>query len=173
MQKGLLMVYTGNGKGKTTAALGQAIRSLGHGKRVFMLQFMKGSPNYGEVIMSKKLTGFTMEQWGRDEFVHPKQPEQIDIDWAQRGLLRANEVIQSGEYQLIILDELNVALGFGLVFWEQVEELLNTKPKILDLIITGRYAPPALLKRADLVSVIDEHRHHYQSGVEAREGIEY
>ncbi len=167
------MVYTGNGKGKTTAAVGQAIRLLGHDKKVFMLQFMKGSPNYGEVIMAKNIPNFKVEQWGRDEFVDPVRPAEIDIDWARKGLERAREVIKSGEYHLVILDELNVALDFGLVSWGQVERVLNEKPDELDLIVTGRYAPVVLVERADLVSVIDECKHHYQQGVKAREGIEY
>ncbi|MBO8167732.1 MAG: cob(I)yrinic acid a,c-diamide adenosyltransferase [Thermoanaerobacteraceae bacterium] len=167
------MVYTGNGKGKTTAALGQAIRFLGHGKKVFMLQFMKGSPNYGEVIFAGKVPGLDIEQWGRHEFVDSDNPARVDIDWAQKGLQRAAEVIRSGIYDLVILDELNVALDFGLVSWEQVRNLLHEKPENLDLIITGRYAPKKLLEEADLVSVIEDYKHHYYSGVAAREGIEY
>jgi len=170
---GLLMVYTGNGKGKTTAALGQAVRSLGHGKKVFMLQFMKGSPNYGEVILAKKLEGLSIEQWGRHEFVDPKNPAQIDKDWAQKGLLRAKEILFSDEYDLVILDELNVAMNFGLVTWEQVKKVIDNRPQRVDLIITGRYASNDLLDSADLVSIIEEGKHHYQKGIKARQGIEY
>ncbi|MBI4722261.1 MAG: cob(I)yrinic acid a,c-diamide adenosyltransferase [Candidatus Stahlbacteria bacterium] len=170
---GTIQVYTGDGKGKTTAAIGQAIRATGHRFRVIMLQFMKGKINYGELEAVKQITEFTIEQYGRPDFVDKDNPAKEDITLAKEGWSRAKEVIQSGKYDMVILDELNVALAFGLIAMNEAIEVLKNKPKHLELIITGRYATKEILELADLVTEMKEIKHHYQKGIQAREGIEY
>ena len=170
---GTIQVYTGNGKGKTTAAIGQAIRAAGHRLRVMMIQFMKGKINYGELEAVKQILGFTIEQYGRPEFVNKDNPDKEDIEWAQEGWSRAKEVIQSGKYEMVILDEINVALDFGLIPLDEVTEVLKNKPKQIELVLTGRYAPKEIIELADLVTEMKEIKHPYQKGIQAREGIEY
>ncbi|MDA8210700.1 MAG: cob(I)yrinic acid a,c-diamide adenosyltransferase [Clostridia bacterium] len=173
-ERGLLMVYTGNGKGKTTAALGQALRAIGHGRKVCVVQFMKGSKNYGELQAAAMLVpNLVIVQSGLETFVDSHHPAQIDIDLARRGLEVARNAAASGEYQLIILDEINVALDFHLLALEEVIQFIREKPPRLDLILTGRRAAPEIVGLADLVSEIVEIKHHYTAGVEAREGIEF
>ena len=173
MQIGTIQVYTGDGKGKTTAAIGQAIRAAGHRLRVMMIQFMKGKINYGELEAVKQILGFTIEQYGGPEFVNKNNPDKEDIEWAQEGWSRAKEVIQSGKYDMVILDELNIALDFGLIALDEVIEGMKSKPKHLELILTGRYAPREIMELADLVTEMKEIKHPYQKGIQAREGIEY
>ncbi len=172
-RRGTVQVYTGDGKGKTTAALGQALRAVGHDLSVYVIQFMKGSPNYGELASAARLPNFTIEQSGRDEFVDKRNPAQIDIDLAQEGLARAREVLTAGEHDLVILDELNVALDFKLVALEDVLDLIRSRPPHVELIITGRAAHPEVVKLADLVSEVLNIKHHYDAGVQAREGVEF
>ncbi|GAW91723.1 ATP:corrinoid adenosyltransferase [Calderihabitans maritimus] len=138
-----------------------------------MLQFMKGSENYGEVKISSLLPTFTIVQSGRHEFVSKENPDPIDIELAEQGLRLAREAIFSGRYDMVILDEINVALDFGLIDLERIIEIIKNKPPELDLILTGRYAPLELYELADLVSEIRDVKHHYYKGVKAREGIEY
>lgn len=170
---GTVQVYTGDGKGKTTASLGLALRAVGHGLSVYMLQFMKGSSNYGELTSAAKLPGFVIEQSGRDEFVDRKNPAQVDIDMAAQGLAKARAALTSGKHDIVILDEINVALDFGLVSLEDVLALIAARPSHVELVLTGRSAHPEVVKAADLVSEVLNIRHHYDTGVEAREGIEY
>jgi cob(I)alamin adenosyltransferase len=170
---GTVQVYTGDGKGKTTAALGLALRAVGHGLTVYMIQFMKGSSNYGELSAAGRLEGFTIEQSGRDEFVDRQDPAQVDIDFAAAGLARARAVLTAGEHDIVILDEINVALDFGLVRLEDVLSLVEQRPEHVELVMTGRSAHPEVVKVADLVSEVLNIRHHYDTGVKAREGIEY
>ena len=170
---GTVQVYTGDGKGKTTAALGLAMRAVGHGLSVYMLQFMKGSSNYGELASAEKLPGFTIEQSGRDEFVDRKNPAQVDIDFAARGLEKVRAAVMSGEYDIVILDEANVALDFGLIDLKEILSLIESRPAHVELVLTGRSAHPDVVRAADLVSEVLNIRHHYDTGVEAREGIEF
>jgi cob(I)alamin adenosyltransferase len=170
---GTVQVYTGDGKGKTTAAIGLAVRAVGHGLTVYMLQFMKGSSNYGELAAARMLPGFVIEQSGRDEFVDRSNPAQVDIDMAAEGLRKARAALQSGEHDVVILDEINVALVFGLVSLKDVLDLVAARPEHVELILTGRAAHPEVVKAADLVSEVLNIRHHYDAGVGAREGIEY
>ena len=167
-----MQVYTGDGKGKTTAALGLALRAVGHGLSVYMLQFMKGSSNYGELTSAGKLPGFTIEQSGRDEFVDRKDPAQVDVDLAAQGLAKAKAAVEGGDYDVVILDEVNVALDFKLIGLEDVLSLIESRPPHVELVLTGRAAHPEVVKAADLVSEVLNIRHHYDAGVEAREGIE-
>mgnify|MGYP001814855283 CR=1 FL=1 len=172
MKKGLLMVHTGDGKGKTTAAIGLGMRAAGHGLSVYMIQFMKGR-RYGEINTIEKTPHFTVKQFGRDEFVSKKNPKQIDIDYAQQGLTHAQKIISEGKHDVVILDEINVALDFNLIPLTTVLELITSKPDHVELILTGRYAPPELVKHADLVSEVCEIKHPYTTGVLSRKGIDW
>jgi cob(I)alamin adenosyltransferase len=172
--RGLVLVYTGDGKGKTTAAIGQALRTAGHGNKVLVIQFMKGK-KYGEVLASEKyLAGMiTMLQCGLDSFVMKNNPASVDIELARKGLDMAKKAIASGEYQMVVLDEVNVALDFKLIAVEDVIEIVKTKPASLDLVLTGRYAKAEVIELADMVSEIREIKHHYAQGIKERAGIEY
>ena len=172
MRRGLIQVYTGNGKGKTTASLGLALRACGHGYKVAMIQFMKKNESYGEVQASKFLPGFSLYQFGRNVFVKRK-PDQIDIELAKEGLAFAKEMMEKKEYDILILDEINVAMDYGLLNEEEVIELLDAKPENIELILTGRYAKDSVIKKADLVTEMKEIKHPYQKGIKAREGIEF
>ncbi|MEZ5785785.1 MAG: cob(I)yrinic acid a,c-diamide adenosyltransferase [Xanthobacteraceae bacterium] len=172
LRKGYIHVYTGSGKGKTTAALGLGIRAAGAGMRVHMVQFMKGR-RYSEINTIEKLENFALTQYGRDEFVSRECPEQVDIDLARKGLRYSQEIIARCEYDLIILDEINVAVDFGLVSLEDVSRLIKEKPEKLELVLTGRYAHPEIIRHADLVTEMVEIKHPYQEGVLARRGIDF
>ncbi len=172
-KQGLVMVITGNGKGKTTSAFGQALRAMGQGYRVCMIQFMKGR-KYGEVIaVEKYLPDLTLYQFGLDSFVMRNNSAQVDVDIAREGFAKAKEVVQSGEYDMVILDEINVAVDFNLIPEEEMINLVKHKPPELDLILTGRYASEKLQEMADLVSEVTEIKHHYNAGIKDRAGIEY
>jgi cob(I)alamin adenosyltransferase len=171
--KGLVIVITGNGKGKTTAAFGQALRAIGQGYKVFVLQFMKGR-KYGEFIAAEKyLPRLTIRMSGLDSFVMRDNPAAVDIELAQKGLDAAQKAINSGKYDMVILDEINVALDFKLIDLQNVIRLIKNKPAELDLILTGRYAPKKIIELADTVSVVKEVKHHYKAGIKDRAGIEY
>ena len=169
----MIQIYTGNGKGKTTAALGLALRAVGHGFKVIMIQFMKGKINYGELESAKLLPNFTIEQYGRPDFVNPENPDKIDIDLAKQALKRAKEIIKSQKYDMVILDEINIAISFGLIEVDEVIDIIKQTPQKTELILTGRNAPAELEKYADLISEVREIKHHFQKGVSARKGIEY
>ena len=171
--KGYIQVYTGNGKGKTTAALGLALRAAGCGLRSYIGQFLKGQA-YGELAAVRKLAPLiTIEQFGRKGFVHvTENPDEEDIQRARAGLEKCRRAMLSGRYSLIILDEVNVAVHFRLLSIKDVLDLLDQKPADVEVILTGRYAPPALLRRADLVTEMKEKKHYYKRGVRARPGIE-
>lgn len=173
LKRGLVQVYTGDGKGKTTAALGLAMRAAGHGLRVYIIQFMKGWPNYGELKTVGGHPQITLRQFGRSEFVDPKKPEPADVEMAQEALREARQVLTSGSYDLVILDEVNVALKYGLIELKEVLALIEEKPQDIELILTGRYAPPEVIERADLVTEMREVKHPYRIGIKGREGIEW
>jgi cob(I)alamin adenosyltransferase len=171
--KGIVIVITGNGKGKTTAAMGQALRALGHGFKVLVIQFMKGK-KYGEVLCAEKLLpNLKIIPCGLDSFVMKDNPAPVDIELARQGLKLAKEAIASGEYQMVILDEINVALDFKLIPLEEVLELIRNKPDSIDLVLTGRYAPQEVIDLADTVSEVKEIKHHYAKGIKERAGIEF
>ncbi|MDA8442632.1 MAG: cob(I)yrinic acid a,c-diamide adenosyltransferase [Peptococcaceae bacterium] len=172
-QLGLVMVYMGNGKGKTTAAFGQALRAMGHGKKVYLLQFMKGSKDYGEVRMAAQLPLMTLVQSGLPSFVVKGNPTPEDLRLARRGLELAQAAVSSGQFGLVILDEVNIALDYELIPVEEVLYLIEHRPPGVDLVLTGRYPPRQILAVADLVSEIREVRHHFAAGIKAREGIEF
>ncbi|MDI6739850.1 MAG: cob(I)yrinic acid a,c-diamide adenosyltransferase [Candidatus Edwardsbacteria bacterium] len=168
-----IQVYTGNGKGKTTAALGLALRAVGQGLRVCVVQFMKGKTNYGELRSAKKLHSFTIKQFGRPDFVDKNNPHPEDFRGAQQGLAYAHDIMRKGKCDILILDELNLAVFFDLVSLKQVMKLVEEKPAGIELVITGRYAHKKLLAAADLVTEMKEIKHYYRHGVQARKGIEY
>ena len=173
LERGYIHSYTGDGKVKTTAALGQAFRSVGHNLKVFMILFMKGNVEYGELETARRLTKFIeIREMGRETFVNKENPEAIDIEWARDGLRLAYKILEDGEYDLVILDELNVALDYGLVSLEDVLSLIRVKPDHVELILTGRDAHPDVIASADLVTEMKKVKHYFDRGIEARVGIE-
>lgn len=168
--KGYVQVYTGNGKGKTTAALGISLRTICAGNKVFFGQFMKGQ-DYSELKAVELLPSFTIEQFGGVNFVNGK-PSEKDIEDAHKGLERMREVLTSGEYDFVVFDEINTALFFKLVTVEEVLEILDQKPEKTEVILTGRYAPQEIIDRADLVTEMKEVKHYYNAGVDSRVGVE-
>ncbi len=171
--RGYVQVYTGDGKGKTTAALGLALRAAGSGFRTYIGQFMKGQ-RYGELKSVKKLAPLvTIEQFGRRTFLHvTKNPDPEDILRARRGLARCREAMLSGHYDIVVLDEVNVAIHFNLLSVADVLAVIGEKPRGVELVLTGRRAPAAFIRRADLVTEMKEIKHYYQKDVPARRGIE-
>lgn len=170
---GLIQVYTGDGKGKTTAALGLALRAAGHGLRTYFGQFMKGQA-YGEIEAARLLSPYlAIEQYGQPSFVHVQRATEEDVRLAQEGLESARKAMLGGEYDLVVLDEVCVALHFELLTLEQLLAFLDGKPDGVELILTGRRAPQGLLDRADLVTEMREIKHPFEQGILARKGIEY
>ncbi|MFQ5905872.1 MAG: cob(I)yrinic acid a,c-diamide adenosyltransferase [bacterium] len=168
---GTVQLYTGDGKGKTTAALGCALRAIGHGAKVFMVQFMKGDTNYGE--LKAKVPRLKIVQSGLPTFVNRDSPSQKDRALARKGLELAKDAISSGRYDMVILDEVNVAVDYGLVPVDELVRIIRMRPDSVEVILTGRYAHEKLIDLADMVSEIKEIKHHYRKGIQAREGIEY
>jgi len=170
--KGYIQVYTGNGKGKSTAALGLALRAAGAGKRVYFAQFVKGK-TYSEIkAIRKYLPDITIKQFGRGCFI-VKAPTSEDIETARNGLDEVAKIIESGKYDLIVLDEATIAIYYGLFSVSELIGVLLTKPEGIEVVITGRYAPEELVAFADLVTEMKEVKHYYTKGVQARKGIEY
>ena len=172
LEKGFIHIYTGNGKGKTTTAIGLGIRATGNGLKVYMIQFMKGR-RYSEIDALEHISNFTVFQSGRDEFVSKENPEQIDIDLAIKGFEHAKKIINEGKHDLVILDEINVAVDFNLIPLDDVLKLLEEKPEKVEIVLTGRYADPEMVRQADLVSEILEIKHPYQEGLQSRKGIDW
>ena len=170
---GLVQVYTGSGKGKTTAALGLALRASGHGLKVLMIQFMKGGIAYGELSAARKLAPFLkIVPMGRECFVNKKNPDPEDVRLARKGWELAVRSVQGRKYAIVILDEINVAVHYGLVPLRELLSLIETKPKEVELVLTGRYARSEVIRRSDLVTEMKEKKHYYQKGIESRIGIE-
>ncbi len=172
-RQGLVMVYTGDGKGKTTAAMGLILRAAGHDQRVLLVQFMKGQPT-GEVAALKRyLPQVDIWRSGREEFVNPEQPDDQDVRLASETMQRVLQTVTAGNYDLVVLDELNVAVDYNLVREEAVLQLLAEKPKSVTLVLTGRGATEAIMQAANLVSEVREVKHHWRQGIVAQSGIEY
>ncbi len=172
LERGCVQIYTGNGKGKTTAALGLSLRALGRGLRVCFFQFIKGGGPYGEQLIAEKLApDFTIIQTGRPGWVNTRDISE-DRRLAQEALQQARAALSSGAYDLFVCDEINGAVGFGLIDVEQVLELIRMKPEQVELVLTGRNADERVVQAADLVTEMREVKHYYQSGVPARTGIE-
>ena len=172
--KGYIQIYTGNGKGKTTAALGLALRAAGWGKKSYMAQFMKKF-QYGELnSIAKHLGDFiTIQQFGLPEFHHMgKQVTQEEVSAAMQGIEAVKKAIESHRYDIIILDEANILAYFKIIPLQHLLEIIDNKPEKLELILTGRYAPQELINRADLVTEMKEVKHYYSQNIQARDGIE-
>lgn len=170
--KGYIQVYTGNGKGKTTAAFGLALRAVGSGKKVYFAQFVKGKI-YSEIeAVQKFLPNITVKQYGLGCFI-VKSPTENDIKAARKGLDEISEIIRSDEYDVIVLDEANIAFFYNLFSTEELIDVLQQKREKTEIIITGRYAPPDIVEIGDLVTEMQEVKHYYNEGVEARKGIEF
>ena len=170
---GFIQVYTGNGKGKTTAALGLALRAAGSGFKTYVAQFLKGQPT-GEIEAAKRLSPLVrIEQFGREGFIMVKDgPEDEDVSWARAGLEKALQAMLSGDYRIVVLDEVNTAVHFRILPEKDVLDFLDKRPAGVEVVLTGRYAPDSFIDRADLVTEMKDVKHYYDRGVKAREGIE-
>jgi cob(I)alamin adenosyltransferase len=171
--KGYVQVYTGNGKGKTTAALGLAFRAVGHGLKTYIGQFMKGQ-RYGELEAAKMThPHITIEQYGRKGLIHvQKPPREEDVQMTKEGLKKGMRAMLSGKYDIVVLDEILTGCYFELISPGEILEMINRKPEGVELVLTGRYALPEIIEAADLVTDMREVKHYYQKGVVARDGIE-
>jgi cob(I)alamin adenosyltransferase len=173
LEKGLVQVYTGNGKGKTTCALGLALRAVGRNFRVCVIQFMKGGGPYGEQLAAEMLSPFLeIIQTGRSGWTRKDKPDAEDIRLAGEALSTATEAVTGKRYDLVILDEINYAVHYGLVSVDDVLELIRRKPATVELVLTGRYAHERVIEAADLVTEMREIKHYFKAGVTARTGIE-
>ena len=175
-KNGLTIVYTGKGKGKTTAALGIALRATGYKKKICMIQFIKGSWHYGEMESSKLLEPeFEMVAIGKGfvGIIDDKSPKEDHQKVAKEAIKISNEKIQSGKYDIIILDEINYAVNLNLISLEDVLQLIKSKPENMDLVLTGNYAKEEVIEAADLVTEMREIKHPFQKGIKAKEGIDF
>lgn len=171
LKKGYVQVYTGDGKGKTTAAFGLTLRAVGCNLQVFIAQFIKGR-QYSEIKSLEKLKdNITVKQYGRGFFIR-KKPCDEDIKAAKAGLAEIKELLTSGKYDLVILDEINIAVYFKLLSVEDILDLIDLKPDDVELVLTGRKVDPKVIEKADLVTEMREIKHYYKNGVVARRGIE-
>jgi cob(I)alamin adenosyltransferase len=169
--KGYLQVYTGNGKGKTTAALGLSLRAVGAGLRVYIAQFLKQG-DYSEINALKRFSdAIVLEQFGLGQFVKG-QPTQAEMDAARNGLAKARKALSSGDYDMVILEEANVAVAIGLFSVKDLMDIIRQRPAHVELVITGRGAAPEVIEKADLVTEMKAVKHYYDQGVQARVGIE-
>jgi len=173
LEKGLVQVYTGSGKGKTSAAFGAALRAIGRGLKVYLIQFIKGGFDYGELYSVKSLPNLKLAAFGRGRFITESQPLKEDIQLAREGFKLAQKVVNSGEYDMVVLDEINVVLHLKMINVDDVIRLIRNKPKHVELILTGRNAPAQIVEVADLVTEMKEIKHPYADGVPPRKGIEY
>lgn len=170
MGKGYIHVYTGNGKGKTTAALGLSLRAIFAGKKVFFGQFIKGM-DYSELESQRYLPNFKIQQFGRDCFIY-NNPTEEDIRMAKEGLEICKRILNSHEYDIVVLDEINIATYYRLLDLDDIIDILKNREPKIEVILTGRYADEKIIEFADLVTEMKEIKHYYYKGVEARKGIE-
>jgi cob(I)alamin adenosyltransferase len=171
--RGLVEIFTGNGKGKTSAALGVVLRALGHNLRVHIVYFMKGNYPYGEQKILSQLSNVSLARFGQMSFIDPMNVKEEEKEQARQALLAASEAIFSGNYDIIVLDEVNLAAAWNLVDVDDIVELIKRKPEDVELILTGRYADAKLIELADLVTEMVEVKHPYERGVLSRQGIDY
>ncbi len=172
LMKAYIQVYTGNGKGKTTAAFGLALRAVGAGMSVFIGQFVKGKAYNENLAVARYLKNITVKQYGLDCFI-VNDPTDADIKAAENGLREMRRIINEGKHDLVIMDEVNIALYYKLIDVDELIKIMKNKPEHVELILTGRYAPKQIIEMADLVTEMKEVKHYYQQGTEARKGIEY
>ena len=168
----MVQVYTGNGKGKTTASLGLGFRAAGRGLNVLMIQFLKPAENYGEHLASENIGNFTILPMGLDHF-NSKVPRAEDVRIAEETLREAERLIGTGDYDLVIMDEINVAMSRKYIAAEDVIDMLRRRPKNIEIVLTGRGAPQSIIDYADLVTEMKLIKHPYDKGLCARKGIEY
>ena len=173
LEKGLVQVYTGNGKGKTSAAFGLALRAIGNGLKVFVIQFIKGGFDYGELRAVKFLPNLELRAFGRGKFISKMPPDKEDVKLAREGFELAKKVVGGGDFDVVVLDEINVAMHLKLIKVNEVLGLIRNKPKHVELVLTGRNAPSEILEAADLVTEMREVKHPFALGVQPRKGIEY
>ena len=173
VRKGLVQIFTGEGKGKTSAAIGTVIRALGHGFKVYIALFMKGDYLYGERKILSELPGVTLESFGSSEFIDPSNIKPGEREAAKEALEAARGAMLGGKYDLVVLDEVNLAVAFNLLELREVMGLVEVKPETVELILTGRQAAAELVRVADLVTECLKIKHPYDRGVEGREGFEY
>ncbi len=176
LEHGYIQIYTGDGKGKTTAALGLALRALGHGWKVLIIQFTKGdsATSYGEIASSSRfLDNLEVVQFGMDRVCYSHNVCMEDYKEAKKGWEFAKNAINSGEYQLVILDEINICTAMNMIKVSEIKETLMNKPENLEIVLTGRYAHPELKAMAHLVTEMKPIKHYFDIGVMARQGIEY
>ena len=170
---GLVQVITGNGKGKTTSALGTVIRALGHGFKAYVVFFMKSGQETGEYKFLSSQAGVKVVTSGTLEFIDPKNIKPEQITEARQAFAAASEAVMSGKYDLVVLDEINLAINWKLIEIDEVVRLIENKPKHVELILTGRNAEKKIIEIADLVTECREIKHPYAKGITARKGIEY
>ncbi|MEE8354037.1 MAG: cob(I)yrinic acid a,c-diamide adenosyltransferase [Dehalococcoidales bacterium] len=173
LEVGLVELFTGDGKGKTSAALGVILRAAGHGLRVHLIYFMKGDYPYGERRALAALPNVAVSLFGQDHFVDPENVRPEEIAEAKRGLDEARRALHSGDYDVLVLDEINVAVGWKLLEVDDVLELIRSRPAQVELMLTGRYADPKLIAAADLVTEMVNVKHPYEKGILSRKGIDY
>ena len=173
MEKSLVQVYTGDGKGKTSAAFGLALRAVGRGLKVYVIQFIKGGFDYGELHIVERLPNLRLASFGRGKFITNLPPSEEDMKLARDAFDLAKKIVKGGEHDIVILDEINVALNLKMVGTEEVIDMIKNRPRHVELILTGRYAPTQILEVADLVTEMREVKHPYAHGVPPRKGIEY
>jgi cob(I)alamin adenosyltransferase len=175
IRRGLIIVNTGPGKGKTTAAMGTALRAVGQGMRVLMLQFLKGSWHYGELDAAQAFGDkFIMRQMGRGFVkVGTEKPDPEDVKMVEDAWAEAEKAVHSGEWDLVVLDEINYAISYGMLDAAKVVEVLKTRPAMVHVILTGRNAHPSIVDIADTVTEMRQVKHAYEKGVMAQRGIEY
>jgi cob(I)alamin adenosyltransferase len=166
------MVYTGDGKGKTTAAMGLVLRAVGHGHRVAVLQFMKGQPTGELQAITDHLPGVETYRYGTDAFVNPDDPDPEDLRLAQQGEAKAIELLERPDIDLLILDEANVAMSYGLIDGHKLSRGVEARPPSMTVVLTGRGLDDAINRIADLISEVKEIRHHWRKGIPAQDGIE-
>ncbi|MDP2931006.1 MAG: cob(I)yrinic acid a,c-diamide adenosyltransferase [Chloroflexota bacterium] len=171
--RGLVQIFTGDGKGKTSAALGVVVRAVGYGLRVCVIFFMKGDYPYGEFFTLPKLLNVDVASFGFRRLTDPANVKPEEIEQARQALAAAREALLGGKYDLVVLDEVNVAAAWKLVDLEEVIKLIRDRPPQVELVLTGRYADPRLIELADLVTVMTKVKHPYDKGVPARKGFEY
>ena len=172
-ERGMIHLYTGDGKGKTTAALGLVLRAAGHGARTGVVQFLKGWDFYGEIAGLGFLPGVELVRTGRADYVHREAPFPEDVTEARRGLQTAISWLSDGKHDLVVMDEINVVLDFGLIPEELVRSALEHRLPSVEVVLTGRGAPKSIQELADIVTVMEEIRHPYRAGNLAHQGREY
>ena len=176
LEHGYIQIYTGDGKGKTTASLGLALRALGHGWKVLIIQFTKGDQgtSYGELASASRfMDNLEVKQFGSNRIVYSHNMGSEDMFEARRGWTFAKDAIQSGKYQMVILDELNICIDLGMIKVSEVKEVLRNKPESMEIVLTGRNAHKELIAMAHLVTEMKPIKHYFEMGVMARQGIEY